>query len=325
MLLSLFCGAGGLDAGFEAAGHKIGLAYDKRPDAVKSYNLNRGKSSTGKVADISTMTLADLDADFGDQFNPSGVLGGPPCQSFSKANSSRSLSDPRSQLVATFVSLALALHKRSPLDFIVMENVPELIHADDGQLLAKQARRMQRAGFRVRTTVLNAADFGVPQTRQRMFLVAVNKEKFSSWVAPSATTTKHRSLQDTIRGLPEPRHFERDLPPVKRGHHPNHWCMKPKSPRFFNGTLKPGYSAGRSFKTLSWDKPSLTVSYGNREVHIHPGGKRRLSVFEAMLLQGFDKNYVLIGTLSSQITQVSEAVPPPLARAVAASLPATQP
>ena len=69
--------------------------------------------------------------------------------------------------------------------------------------------------------------------------------------------------------------------------------------------------------TLQWDAPSLTVAYGHREVHIHPGCHRRLSVFEAMRLQGFPDDYELVGTLSAQITQVSEAVPPPLAEAVA--------
>ena len=93
--------------------------------------------------------------------------------------------------------------------------------------------------------------------------------------------------------------------------------MRPRSPRFFNGSLKAGHVSGRSFKTLRWDAPSITVAYGHREVHVHPGGKRRLSVFEGMRLQGFPESYELEGSLSSQIDQVSEAVPPPLAKAVA--------
>src|SRR5262249_39448439 len=74
------------------------------------------------------------------------------------------------------------------------------------------------------------------------------------------------------------------------------------------------------FKRLVWDKPSLTVAYGNREIHLHPTGRRRISVLEAMLLQGFPKSYELRGTLSEQVTQVSDAVPPPLAAAVARSI-----
>ena len=97
--------------------------------------------------------------------------------------------------------------------------------------------------------------------------------------------------------------------------------MAPKSKKFFTpGALVEGQRGNRSFKTLSWDKPSVTVAYGNREVHIHPDCKRRLSVFEAMRLQGFPDTYELKGSLSSQITQVSEAVPPPMAKAIGLSL-----
>jgi DNA (cytosine-5)-methyltransferase 1 len=68
---------------------------------------------------------------------------------------------------------------------------------------------------------------------------------------------------------------------------------------------------------LDWDSASRTVAYGHREVHVHPSGKRRLSVYEAMLLQGFPQNYRLFGNLSQQITLVSDAVPPPVGRALA--------
>jgi DNA (cytosine-5)-methyltransferase 1 len=96
--------------------------------------------------------------------------------------------------------------------------------------------------------------------------------------------------------------------------------MAPKSPKFHQeGGVKPGVK-GRSFKMLNWDEPSIAVAYGHREVNIHPSGRRRLSVYEALLLQGFPRDYVLAGTLSSQIDQVSEAVPPPLAMALARTI-----
>ena len=92
--------------------------------------------------------------------------------------------------------------------------------------------------------------------------------------------------------------------------------MNPKSPKFTNGALKPGRIMGRSFRVLEWDSPSWTVAYGHREVHVHPNGHRRLSVYEAMLLQGFPSDYHLLGTLSDQIRLVADAVPPPLASAL---------
>jgi DNA (cytosine-5)-methyltransferase 1 len=97
--------------------------------------------------------------------------------------------------------------------------------------------------------------------------------------------------------------------------------MTPKSKSFSTpGALVPGTARGRSFRTLHWDQPSPTVAYGNREVHVHPDSRRRLSVYEAMLLQGFPPTYELLGSLSDQVTQVSEAVPPPLGHAIAESV-----
>ncbi|GAA5478435.1 hypothetical protein Hhel01_01935 [Haloferula helveola] len=96
--------------------------------------------------------------------------------------------------------------------------------------------------------------------------------------------------------------------------------MMPKSAKFTDGSLVQGASWGRSFRVLSWDKPSWTVAYGNREIHIHPSGKRRLSVFEAMLLQGFPQSYRLLGTLSQQIRQVSDCIPMQVGFALAESI-----
>lgn len=90
--------------------------------------------------------------------------------------------------------------------------------------------------------------------------------------------------------------------------------MKPKSKRFLTGEMPVG---GRSFIKLEWKKPSRTVAYGNREIHVHPDGHRRLSIYEAMKLQGFPDSYRLMGTLSAQVKQISNAVPPPVAAALA--------
>lgn len=322
MILSLFAGCGGLDLGFEQAGFRTGLAYDIRPHSIESWNYNRPKSNVGKVADITRLKIDDLDRDYGRSFRPTGVIGGPPCQSFTNANSSKKDNDPREKLVGTFFSLALKIHKqRSPLDFIMMENVPELGRTKYGPILARQVSRLNKAGFNVTWDVLDAYDYGVAQHRKRLILVAYNSNKYGNrnWVAPKPSE-QHRTVGDAIRKLGTPTHYSNGLTPEQIAVHPNHWCMAPKSRKFFDGSLSPGVSFGRSFKTLSWDKPSFTVAYGNREVHVHPSGKRRLSVFEAMRLQGFPDSFVLRGTLSSQITQVSEAVPPPLAAIIATQI-----
>lgn len=316
-LLSLFCGCGGLDLGFEQAGFRTELAYDVRSASLSSWNRN---FSVGQALnrDIGNLTVEDLDEDYGEEFRPHGVIGGPPCQGFSLANRNGTENDPRNALVAKFIDLALQLHRRSPLEFIVMENVPAIAGKRGGTLLERQKRRLRSAGFSVVAHVLDAVHYSVPQTRKRLFLIAIAGKR-TQWSLPKPHLLPV-SVRDAIFHFPEPTYFKRNLLPSRIAHHPNHWCMTPKSAKFRSGELKEGYVAKRSFKTLKWDAPSYTVAYGNREVHVHPNCKRRLSVFEAMVIQGFPRSFVLAGTLSDQITQVSEAVPPPLAKEVALSV-----
>ena len=320
MLLSLFSGCGGLDLGFERAGFTIGLAYDIRTDSIASWNRNRPGTDSGHVADLCRIRLADMDRQYGAKFLPSAVVGGPPCQSFSQANRSPIANDPRTKLVRRFFSIALRLHGRRPLDFILLENVPGLAKAHDGRLLAREIERLEDRGFAVRVFHANAVRHSVPQYRNRLFVLALSgATSITSWTPPVGTDER-KTVGDVIRAMPSPAYFTRGLATADIPLHPNHWCMTPKSHKFFDGSLTEGYSSARSFKTLAWNEPSITVSYGHREVHIHPEGKRRLSVLEAMRLQGFPNDYILEGTLSAQIDQVSEAVPPPLAQAVAISI-----
>jgi DNA (cytosine-5)-methyltransferase 1 len=135
---------------------------------------------------------------------------------------------------------------------------------------------------------------------------------------PQKVAATDLTVRAVIGSLPEPAFFARDLDKSAIPHHENHWTMRPVSKRFY----RPGGAdrAGRSFRRLKWDKPSPTVAYGHREVHVHPEGRRRLSIFEAMLLQGFPSDFVLEGTLSSQVEQVSNAIPPPLAQSLATAI-----
>ncbi len=323
MLLSLFCGAGGLDLGFEEAGFEVGLAFDRNADSVKSYNENRPASQNAHVADVSTLTLRRLDKFYNNRFTPSAVIGGPPCQSFSQANVNQKDGDPRDEMPIAFANLLGQLNRRHPVDFFVMENVVGLTLTRHRKTLQRTLQLFEQAGFNVEQAILDAQNFGTPQSRERLFLVGFNRKRFPKlrWSPPAKYAGAPLTVRDTISWLPEPTYFSRDLNCEAFDPHPNHWCMRPKSPKFSRaGALEAGDVKSRSFKTLAWDKPSIAVAYGHREVHIHPNGKRRLSVYEAMLLQGFPRSYRLHGNLSSQIRQVSEAVPCPLARAIAESI-----
>jgi DNA (cytosine-5)-methyltransferase 1 len=315
-ILSLFCGAGGLDWGFRREGFRIALACDNFKAAVNSYNRN-AKKKVARIADLSTMTsrhLVTLLEETDPGTRPIGILGGPPCQGFSRGNASADPEDPRNLLPFRYADILTALNRKYGLRFFVFENVMGLLNPRHAARFKAIRERFEAAGFTVFQETLNASAFGVPQNRPRLFVVGLNSELF-----PSATFTfpkgraKPMKVCDVIAGLPQPAFFRRGMTEEEIPYHPNHWTMMPKSAKLTTDTQ----TDGRSFRRLLWDEESPTIAYGNREIHVHPDGGRRLSVHEAMLLQGFPARYRLTGNFSEQVTQVSNAVPPPVARALA--------
>lgn len=320
-LVSLFCGAGGLDLGFERAQFSVAAAVDLRSYSISSYNHNRAEAS-GHVADVTELTPTKIDTLAGREIQPAGIIGGPPCQSFSQATHNKD-DDARHSLPLEFARILKAFNRRAPVSFFALENVPGLLKKKHSKRLAGIIDAFEDAGFNVASSIVNASWFRVPQDRSRLIIVGFNRKLYPNlqWTPPPPAIEEPIPVKDVIKGLPAPAFWSRDIDFSKIDPHPNHWCMVPKSKNFLiRGSLVPGTSRGRSFRTLDWNRPSPTVAYGHREVHVHPSGKRRLSVYEAMLIQGFPKRYKLLGNLSEQVTQVSEAVPPPLAHAIALSI-----
>jgi DNA (cytosine-5)-methyltransferase 1 len=210
--------------------------------------------------------------------------------------------------------LLAALNEKYRLKFFVFENVMGLLNPRHLGKFHSIRRAFESAGFNVFHSELDARDFGVPQLRRRLFMVGLHSKQFPdiSFEFPVGTAKK-TTVRDAIKCLPKPAFFRRGLTPKDIDYHPNHWTMMPKSSKLASGTS----TDGRSFRRLEWDDVSPTVAYGNREIHVHPEGGRRLSVHEAMLLQRFPAQYRLLGNFSEQISQVSNAVPPPVARALA--------
>jgi DNA (cytosine-5)-methyltransferase 1 len=245
------------------------------------------------------------------------VIGGPPCQGFSYGNTKARADDPRNELPFRYCEILTALNQRWSIDFFVFENVLGLRSPKHRDRLHAIITRFGEAGFSVALAELDAQRFRVPQRRRRLFLVGINAETFPgvSFQWPDGTD-ECRTVRQAIGGLPEPILRTPGLAADGIPYHPNHWTMPPRSRRF----LQHDFNGGRSFRRLDWDQPSWAVAYGNREIHIHPEGRRRLSILEAMLLQGFPKKFVLQGNFSEQVQQVSNAVPPPVARSVAAAI-----
>jgi DNA (cytosine-5)-methyltransferase 1 len=325
--ISLFSGAGGLDLGFEQEGFEPVIAYDKKSSAVCTYNHNRNRN-IAKVADLGTMSGQDIICDLestGITEKPCGVVGGPPCQYFSNGNkAARESDDPRRTLPIKYAEILRELNIKYELDFFILENVDGLAQPRHKEDFSKILEMFDKAGFYVANTVLNAYDYGVPQIRRRLFLIGWNKNKYhkGSYSFPSGFPCGI-SVIDKIGGLPEPVFYKRNLDPSTFPVHPNHWTMRPLSKKFGKPLPSDMKRYTRSFRRLDWNKPSDTVAYGHNEIHIHPSGHRRLSIYEAMLLQGFPQSaddFTLIGCLSDQVSLISDAVPPPLAAALAHSI-----
>lgn len=319
MVVSLFSGAGGLDWGFHYHGFKVPLAIDLSAAAIKTHKKNFKKTHS-LVADLIQLGPTGVLAHVEKQIPKGGrigVIGGPPCQGFSRANVNSKADDPRNKLPTLYLDIIQTLQRHYTVEFVVFENVLGI--RDKKHVVTYQAivDRLEKLGFTITEKELCALDFGVPQNRRRIVLSAMRNGQGYSEVNPRRRKGIN-SVREAIGGLIEPAFFQRNLDSSCIPLHPNHWTMRPKSKKFKD--TKSSQTGGRSFRKLVWEEPSPTVAFGHREIHIHPNGRRRISIYEAMLLQGFPKTFVLEGNLSAQVEQVSNAVPPPLARSIAAAV-----
>jgi DNA (cytosine-5)-methyltransferase 1 len=317
-IVSLFSGAGGLDLGFRRHGFVVPLAIDFSAAAIQTHQRNF-KGTHGVVADLVKLGPAGV-LDYVTSTIPRGerigIIGGPPCQGFSRGNPNSRSDDPRNELPSLYIQIVRSLLKHYTVDFVVFENVlgmKDKKHLPTFHALLADLKSMQ---FDVTENELCSLEFGVPQNRRRIILTAM-RSGLECDLPPPKKRKGPATVKDAIAGLPDPVFFARGLSPTEFPVHPNHWTMKPKSKRFTSPVV---VSGGRSFRRLSWDKPSPTIAFGHREIHVHPEGRRRLSIYEAMILQGFPKSFVLEGNLSEQVAQISNAVPPPLAASIAAAV-----
>ncbi len=314
-MISLFSGAGGLDHGFLSAGFEIIAAFDVSQAAIKTHRRNF-PNSNAIASDLRRLRPAGVLKIIRECLPEGariGLIGGPPCQGFSRANTRATADDPRNDLPTLYVRIVKALQKFYHVEFVVFENVLGMRDKKHAVAYANLVNGLRKLDLEITERELCALDFGVPQTRRRIVLAALRDG------APNASVKPRKrkglsSVRDAIGKMPSPKFFAPNLTEDDIPHHPNHWTINPRSKRFKSKDVV--YNA-RSFKKLRWAKPSPTIAFGHREIYVHPNGRRRLSILEAMLLQGFSKDFVLEGNLSEQVDQISNAVPPPLAKSVA--------
>ena len=316
-VVSLFSGAGGLDYGFSTAGFPVVLAVDQSDAAIRTHRRNfpATTSVAANLVDLGPSGVLEMLADHLEYGSRIGIIGGPPCQGFSRANNASRADDPRNELPTLYLQIVALLAEKYVVEFVLFENVLGIRDQKHEETFAGILAHFSDLDLFARVDQYSALDFGVPQTRTRVVISAFRSDDALQAFRPAPAAERELTVRSAIEGLPEPRYFARGIDPSTNPHHRNHWTMQPKSKRFSDPTRLS--STGRTFRRLTWDSPSPTVAYGHREIHVHPRGHRRLSIYEAMLLQGFPHEFVLEGTLSDQVEQVSNAVPPPLASALA--------
>lgn len=297
-VVSLFSGAGGLDLGFKMAGHDVVWANDLYEDAVHTYQKNIGDHIILEdVRNISADKIPDCDI----------VIGGFPCQGFSVANTKRHIADERNEL---YKQLIRVIEDKRP-KFFLAENVKGLTNLGKGEVFKMILSDFEHLGYRVQYRILNAADYGVPQTRLRVIIVGVRRDIDWEYEFPKATHSQDGrdglpawvSVSDALKGLPDP-DSENDIP--------NHTYSKYKLN--INGYI--------GHRLLDPDKPAPTVTArgdnrGGVVILPHPNGQRRMSCRELASVQSFPVDYEFAGNNSSIYRQIGNAVPPLLAYTVA--------
>jgi DNA (cytosine-5)-methyltransferase 1 len=322
-VVDLFSGAGGLELGFEQSGYDILFSTDIDEYCEKVHLLNRPSIPfvRSDIRDIDETVLdkyvhQDIDV----------LVGGPPCQGFStigKRISSdpikRSQKDPRNVLFREYIRV---LKLVSPKIFL-MENVVGLLTREKGKIFEEIRRSFHETGYDFDYVILNAADYGVPQIRNRVFFYG-NKigvklvPPISHW--SEIGDIKWRTVGDVIGDLASI-DIDRSINhvPLKHGAiNLRRYQMIPEGGRMPEKDLPDELyrrNFGNTFKRLHRDKPSLTMVPGHNAFPIHPWLNRSLTVREAARIQTFPDDYIFVGPRDKQCMQVGNAVPPMMAKA----------
>lgn len=320
-VLELFAGCGGLAVGFKRAGFRTALAVEW--DAAACATLRRNVSdrvAQCAIQEIEKFPRVDV------------IAGGPPCQGFSNLGE-RVPNDPRNQLWRKYMR---AVEQSLPRVF-VLENVPPLLKSQEFVEICRMARAM---GYGIEGRVLNAADYGAPQTRKRAIVIGVlaGLPTFprQTHVDPkrrgllTADLPSWRTVRDAIGDLPweptgESWHIGRNPTPTSIRRYQcippggNRWNLPPElTPDCWKRKTQGGTDL---FGRLWWDRPSVTIRTEfykpEKGRYLHPEAHRPITHREAARLQGFPDDFVFEGTRIEVGIQIGNAVPPPLATAIA--------
>lgn len=316
-LISLFAGAGGLDLGFQRAGFRTLLANEFDAAVAPTYRRNF-PSNPLLVKDINALRREELPpAD-----SVVGIIGGPPCQSWSEGGALRGINDPRGQLFYQYIRV---LREIKPL-FFLAENVSGMLAKRHAPAVTQFLNLFRDAGYSVTLRLLNANDYEVPEDRLRVFYIGFRRDlnlppfAFPSPIAPRPT------LRDAIWDLRE------TAIPALPGNRANGAACALPNHEYFIGGYSPIFMSRN--RVRAWSQPAFTVQASGRQCQLHPQAPamqkiapdlhrfalgqealyRRLSVREAARVQTFPDDFLfLYQQLNLGYKMIGNAVPPNLA------------
>lgn len=326
-LISLFSGGGGLDLGLEAAGFETIFATDI--DAHSCITLQQGKkiaaarhlpflkSAAVRQADILQLSPAEIMREAGVKQGEVELLaGGPPCQAFSIFGRRKGVNDPRGMLYHEYLRLLAEIQPQA----FIFENVFGLLTIHNGETFKELCEHLKSPGegvsYKLSVFRLNAADYGVPQSRDRVFIIGSRKGKKLDAIPPICSADDkgetcnlpRRTVTDAFRGLPPlgeklANHTSRD--------HSARIIQRYRSLEF--GERDPKTRINK----LHPKKPSFTIIVGSDKGggkgHVHPFEPREVSPRESARIQTFPDWWAFSGTSRHPIRQVGNAVPPVMA------------
>lgn len=308
-VISLFSGCGGLDLGFAGGFNFLNRRYSKRNfELIWANDIDLASCQTFRSYFQHDIVHGDIAQILADRSNDQKgkkplpqkadvVLGGFPCQDFSHAGKRRGFRNERGLLYQSMVEV---VRRTSPL-VLVAENVPGLLTMNNGRAVKIITQDFKDLGYHVVYKLLASADYGVPQTRERVIIVGTRKDKLPNFLHPATTTEEKErmTLKEAIQDLEE----------LEEGAIPNHFWSKAKK------------NKGQGNNVLDPDKPGPTMRtehHGNIEFHYN--GRRRLSAREAARIQTFPDDFIFYPSTSAAYKQIGNAVPPVLAWHIAAAI-----
>ena len=298
-IASFFSGAGGMDLGFQNAGFNITWAneFDKTIWLTHEKNFPNTKLDKRSITDIDSLDVPDID----------GIIGGPPCQSWSVAGAKKGIEDKRGKLFFDFIRI---LEEKQPM-FFVVENVSGMLSKKNEEALKNIKKMFKDIGYNLSFDMVDAWDYNVPQNRKRVFFVGYRKDLNKKFKFPKKINTKP-VLKDILDDLPEDNN------------------------QYMRGSFSSMYMSRN--RVRGWDEPSFTIQASGRHSPIHPSapkmelvskdvrkfqeGKedmyRRFTVREAARIQTFPDNFIFhYEKIENGYKMVGNAVPVNLAYEIA--------